>query len=105
MMGWHSKLQSYNLSKRFAHSKEKSKELSTTDKSITIDSNRSYNKNPNGVRETETSYILPSEINNGVPIPKKFFNEEGDLDLRRATGMEAVTYLRKIGIQLTIPMM
>jgi hypothetical protein len=101
MMSWHSRLQNYNMSKRFAHNKATPK--LGDGKTVTIDSNRKYN--PNGVRETEDSYILPEGINQGVPIPKKFFDEEGNFDLRRASGMEAVTYLRRLGINLVVPMM
>jgi hypothetical protein len=47
---------------------------------------------------------MPQGINKGVSIPKKWFNEEGNLDLRLATGLEAATYLRKLGINLSVPM-
>jgi hypothetical protein len=102
LMGWHSRLQSYNMSKRFAPrplpALTDGKEHNVT----TINANINYN--PNGVKDLGNSYGLPNGINNGVPVPKKFFNEEGELDLRLATGPEAVTYLRKLGIQLTMPL-
>jgi hypothetical protein len=56
--------------------------------------------NPNGVVDLGTCWKLPDHINNGVPIPKKFFNEEGELDLRRATGNEAAAYLRGLGMKI-----
>ncbi len=33
-------------------------------------------------------------------IPERFFNEEGELDLRRATGVEAWNIMRKLGHRL-----
>lgn len=33
----------------------------------------------------------------GEDLPPKYFNPEGDLDLRQVTGDEAAAYLRKIG--------
>lgn len=95
MMGWHSRLQSYNMSKRFKH---KALPEKSAGNGAYID-----DINPNNVKDLGNAWQLPPSINNGVPIPKKFFNEEGDLDLRRATGPEALAYLRKLGIQISIP--
>lgn len=53
-----------------------------------------------GVEDTGTAYKLPNEVNNGVPIPKKFFNADGDLDLSQATGREAVVYLKALGLNI-----
>lgn len=56
---------------------------------------------PHGrVVEHEDSYELPKDVNNGVRIPKQFFNEEGEIDLSRATGPQAVGYLRAVGINI-----
>ena len=104
IMSWHAKLQAYNMSKRFDHNKKLQPVTSAESKVVTIESGKAQ-KNPNNIQETDSSYILPSSINNGVPIPKKFFNSEGEMDLRLASGIEAATYLRKIGIQLTVPLM
>jgi hypothetical protein len=54
----------------------------------------------NGVRESRDAYELPEGINAGVSIPKKFFNADGELDLRLATGDEAVGYLRALGVNI-----
>jgi len=60
-------------------------------------------KNPNGIRETEDAYEMPSGLNKGVPVLKKWFNKEGELDLRLATGPEAVKYCNAIGINIAMP--
>lgn len=86
------------MSKRFANKPKLDTDKITSGKVISIDSN------PNGVRDLGDSWQLPPNINNGVAIPKKFFDEEGNLDLRRATGPEALAYLRKVGINLSIPL-
>lgn len=97
IMGWQSKLQNYNMSKKFNSSTKALPESSGK----VVDIN--YNRNPNNVRDIGDAWQLPGNINNGVPIPKKFFDEEGNFDLRRASGPEALAYLRKIGVNLTIP--
>lgn len=50
--------------------------------------------------ETDTHYLMPKDLNNGVAIPKKFFDAKGEMDLRLATGEEACQYLRAIGLDL-----
>lgn len=71
-------------------------------KSQAIDDNGSYvpAQTVRGVEDTGTAYKLPNDINNGVPIPKKFFNADGDLDLSQATGREAVIYLKALGLNI-----
>jgi hypothetical protein len=66
------------------------------------DENRPYvpSQTVRGVEDTGTAYKLPNDVNNGVPIPKKFFNADGDLDLSQATGREAVTYLKALGLNI-----
>ena len=56
--------------------------------------------NPNRIIETEDAYIFPDGINNGVPVPKKFFDEEGEFNLSKATGPEAVRYLNALGLRI-----
>lgn len=101
MMSWNSRLQSYNMSKRFANNNKPRLETSIDGKATTDPSD---NYNPNGVRDLGNSWQLPSGINNGVPIPKTFFDEEGNFDLRRATGPQALAYLRKVGVNISIPL-
>lgn len=96
MLSWYSKLQSYNLSKnRPARDHLALPEGSRTN---TVDG-----YNPNGVTETETSYILSHGLNNGVAIPKKFFDKKGEFDLRQATGPEVATYIRRLGVNVMVP--
>lgn len=52
------------------------------------------------VIEHDDSYELPQDINNGVKIPKTFFNTEGDLDLSKTTGPAAVRYLNAVGLNI-----
>lgn len=59
----------------------------------------------NGIRETPNHYILPEGVNNGVPIPKKFFDKDGNFDLSLATGEEACAYLRAVGVNVMSPRM
>lgn len=87
LIAWDSKQKSYNLSKQF---KDRSSS-SNSDAPSTI---------TNGIRETDNAYELPEGINGGVAIPKKFFNKEGELDLRLATGDEACGYLRALGVNI-----
>lgn len=56
--------------------------------------------NPNNIIETEDGYILPEGTNNGIKIPKRFFDEEGELNLSKVTGDEAVTYLNALGLNI-----
>jgi hypothetical protein len=91
LQAWDSKQKSYNLRMQMTSPKDQSGK--TSDKDIGIDKR-------SGVVEYEDSYELPHGVNSGVRIPKKFFNDDGELDLRRATGPEAVTYLRAIGINV-----
>jgi hypothetical protein len=94
ILSWYSRLQSFNMNK-----KSPRQDLQLTDgKTVT-----NYGSNPNGIVETETSYIMPRGINNGVAVPKKFFDADGSFNLRLATGPEAATYIRRLGISITVP--
>lgn len=79
LMSWDSKQKSYNMRKRFH--KGSDSEVGT-------------------VKDVGEAWQLPEGVNNNVAIPKKFFNDEGELDLRLATGEEACAYLRKLGISI-----
>lgn len=57
---------------------------------------------PRGIQETETAYVLPDGVNNGMPIPKKAFDEDGELDLRRLSGDQGAAYIRGLGIPLAV---
>jgi len=50
------------------------------------------------IDELEDSYKLPQDINNGVAIPKTFFDDAGDLNLSKVTGPQAVRYLNAVGL-------
>ena len=52
------------------------------------------------VQETEDSYQLPDNINNGVALPKTFFEEEGELNLSKVKGSQAVKYLNALGLNI-----
>lgn len=56
----------------------------------------------NGIRETADGYEMPDHLNNGVSIPKKFFSDDGEIDLRQSTGPEAVKYLQAVGINIAM---
>jgi hypothetical protein len=56
----------------------------------------------NEIEITADSYILPKHLNNGVPVAKKFFDDEGNLTLQRATGNEAARYLNAIGLNIPV---
>ena len=84
LLSWDSKQKSYNISKGMSRNSEKVARVA----------------NPAGVREDSSSYILPDGVNNGVAMKKKWFNEEGMLDLRLATGEEASAYLRGLGVKI-----
>jgi len=58
--------------------------------------------NITGVEEKGDFYVLDDEVNNGVPIPKKAFDENGELDLRKLKGEDAARYIRGLGINLAI---
>jgi hypothetical protein len=71
-------------------------------------------------RSQETSYLMDQSIKEGsseettvskkkrsvegapADLPDHFFNEDGEVDLRRVTGQEAYKYMQSIGIQLPI---
>lgn len=90
MMAWDSKQKSYNMSQQFKHHSPKDSNSERID----------YEGNSSGIRETKTSYTMPADLNNGVAIPKKFFDEAGEIDLRQATGPEALGYMRAIGFNI-----
>jgi hypothetical protein len=92
IMSWDSKQKAYNMS--LVRGK---KPLTASDaKTVT------YEANVNGIRETATAYEVPKTLNNGVAIPKKFFNQDGEIDLRQATGPEALSYLRAVGVNIAV---
>lgn len=90
LLSWDSKQKSYNLTQM--HKKH------TGGTSTTIQSG--LKNNPNNITETDSHYLMPQDLNNGVAIPKKFFNDKGEMDLRLATGPEACNYLRALGLDL-----
>lgn len=94
LIAWDSRLKSYNLSLGMANTKTTPKISNGIESSETV--------SPAGVKETEGAYVLPKGVNNGVPINKKFFDENGDIDLRRGTGPEVANYIRRLGIPLAI---
>lgn len=85
LLSWDSKQKSYNMQQM--HKGNRGSEA------------KGYIANSKIV-ETDTHYLMPADLNNGVAIPKKFFNAKGDLDLRLATGDEACAYLRALGLDL-----
>lgn len=91
LMAWDSREKSANLSKRY-RSGRKLKDKAD-DGILDVGPN-------NGVIETKDSYELPDEINNGVAIPKRFIDKDGEINLSKVTGPEAVRYLRAIGINI-----
>lgn len=93
ILAWDSKQKAYNM-----HQMYKSTSTGATSSDHT---SSSYN----GIVETDSAYEMPSrDINNGVPVPKAFINEEGEIDLRRATGPQAVAYLNGLGLNIVTRM-
>ncbi len=93
LMAWDSKQKAYNLSLNYKRpSKNK----------ITSVDNEQLEYASNGIKETATAYEVPSDLNNGVAIPKKFFDKDGEIDLRQATGPEALGYLRAVGLNIAM---
>lgn len=87
----------------------RSKELSANMKVINavdsqpinnIEGQRRQPINPNSIQETESAYVLPEGVNAGVSIPKKFFDEKGELNLSKVTGPEALGYLNALGLRI-----
>jgi hypothetical protein len=89
IMAWDSRWKSYSLSQMRKKAIPKENNVDKVDYSST-----------NGIREVGNVYEVPKTLNNGVAIPKKFFNEEGEIDLRKVPGREAVSYVRAIGIPI-----
>ena len=92
ILAWQSKLQTYNMTKGMK---------STNKVSVSSDQDEETVA-PAGIKETEEAYVLPAGVNNGVPIKKKFFDKDGEIDLRQVTGEEAAAYIRGVGIPLAI---
>lgn len=93
LLAWDSQQKAYNMSKRFADSRRTAlPEDRKSQQALTGINSR--------IVETDTMYLMPEEINNGVPIPKKFFDEEGNLDLSRGTGEEVRRYMEALGVSL-----
>lgn len=80
--------------------REEAREPTTTSKPLPDYGIQHQSHNPSRVIEHDDSYELPKDINNGVAIPKTFFNNEGDLDLSKTTGPNAVRYLNAIGLNI-----
>jgi hypothetical protein len=100
LVSWDSKLKSYNLGLGMKPSvKTRITSLENVVPSRALESDVVQ---PTGIVETEEAYILPAGVNNGVPIRKEFFDEEGELDLSRTTGPKAAGYLRALGIPLAV---
>jgi len=91
LLGWDSQQKSYNMSKGF---KRQPKLLSDGTKPQKLGSLNAQ------IVETEDAYLMPDDLNNGVPIPKKFFTKDGEFDLRLATGPEAKHYMEALGVHL-----
>lgn len=95
LMAWDSREKSYHMHMRY----NKSSNSPSGSDSRLLPSGDS-----NGVRETNDSYELPEGINNGVAIPKTFFNTEGEIDLRQVTGPVALKYLQAVGLSIAVRM-
>ena len=95
LLAWNSRLQSYNLSLGFESTKSDAPKPQLVHSDPDVIS-------PAGVKETEKAYTLPEGVNNGVHIPKKFFDEEGEIDLRRGSGPEVARYINALGIPLVV---
>jgi hypothetical protein len=101
LLAWDSRLKSYNIGLGL---KDTSTGVSKG-KLTQLPPPKNYPDNlisPAGVKETEHTYVLPEGVNNGAPIPKDFFDEEGEIDLRQVTGDRAAQYLNAIGIPLVV---
>lgn len=95
IMAWRSREQSVNMGKmRKHHDSEPSNGDYPPD---TTPPKRSDNPK---VFEDDNTYILPRDVNNGARIPKRFFDKEGELNLSKATGPEAVRYLNNLGLNI-----
>jgi hypothetical protein len=103
IMSWRSKEMSANMHKNRSP-KERSEETPVHEDSKPLPDYGLQHKpvrHPSvRIEETEDSYKLPSDINNGVAIPKKFFDDEGDLNLSKVTGAEAVRYCNAVGLKI-----
>jgi hypothetical protein len=97
LIGWDSQQKSYNMSKRFSGSKSTSRDPM---KLLNGGSKEPLGALNTKIIETDDAYLMPEELNNGVPILKKWFDKEGNLDLRLATGPEAKRYLEALGVPL-----
>lgn len=93
LMAWDSRQKSYAMKQLYSSSKT-TKQSGVAKDSVTTTPAR------HNVRETKDGYELPDNVNNGVSIPKKFFNNSGEIDLSHASGPEAVKYLQALGINI-----
>lgn len=50
--------------------------------------------------KTKRKFYFDSQVPEG--LPDKFFNEDGEVDLRKVTGEEAYKYMSSIGVKLPI---
>jgi hypothetical protein len=99
LMSWRSREMSANMAK--GHRKPPDNDTAeTTTKELPDYGLQHHQPNPSRVIEHDDSYELPEHINNGVKIPKVFFNKDGDLDLSKATGPMAVRYLNAVGLNI-----
>lgn len=92
MMAWHSREQSFQM--------RQSRHTPARPQNSKQDKIQSGYVPSSGVRELEDSYELPAGVNNGATIPKKFFGEDGEIDLRQVTGQQAVRYLQALGLNI-----
>jgi hypothetical protein len=100
LMSWRSREMSANMA-RGRPIAEATEAVRTTTKELPdYGLQHQRQSNPSHVIEHEDSYELPKEINNGVKLPKLLFNKEGDLDLSKVTGPQAVMYLNALGLKI-----
>jgi hypothetical protein len=99
LMAWDSRQKAYNMHK-LSSNRPKIKDVASSNKIEYVGS--TSGKNPNNISETVDAYEMPSTLNKGIPILKKWFNEEGELDLRKATGPQAVRYLNALGLNIAM---
>jgi len=90
MLAWDSRQKAYAMSQMYKRPAQTTDAHYPSEKYV----------NTNGIHETKDAYEMPKTINEGVPIPKSFINKEGEIDLRQATGPQAVRYLRALGINI-----
>lgn len=103
LMAWRSKEMSVNMSEGHKRPPRESPDIKEDNKELP-DYGLQHKKpiRHAHVIEHEDSYELEKDVNNGVAIPKSFFNEEGELDLSRTTGPNALKYMNALGFNIPI---